>query len=135
MSKYTEQADKFLEDNKIEFSFENLGKEPSRMMKGKFNFRHVAKFTKRRIPIQTLELEFHGSIADYEKGIKKISAYDVLSCLEKYDPGTFNDFCSERGGNNDSMKEFAIYQAVCEEWEKTRKFFSASELKELREIQ
>ena len=59
--------------------------------------------------------------------------YDILSCLTKYDPGTFNNFCSEMGYNNDSMKDFAIYQEVCKEWENVYRLFSDC-LDELQEI-
>lgn len=59
--------------------------------------------------------------------------YDVLSCITKYDPSTFNNFCSEFGYNNDSMKDFAIYQEVCKEWENVYRMFSDC-LDELQEI-
>ena len=61
------------------------------------------------------------------------SLYDILSCLTKYDPGTFNNFCSEFGYNNDSMKDFAIYQDVCKEYENVYRVFSNC-LDELQEI-
>ena len=59
--------------------------------------------------------------------------YDVLSCITKYDPGTFNNFCSEFGYNNDSMKDFAVYQDACKEWENVYRLFSDC-LDELQEI-
>lgn len=59
--------------------------------------------------------------------------YDVLSCITRYDPGTFNNFCSELGYNNDSMKDFAIYQYACKEYENVYRLFSDC-LDELQEI-
>lgn len=59
--------------------------------------------------------------------------YDVLSCITKYDPGTFNEFCSEFGYNNDSLKDFATYQDVCKEYENVYRLFSDC-LDELQEI-
>lgn len=65
---------------------------------------------------------------------KTVRAYDLLACLTKYDPGTFRDFCSEFGYDDDSMKAFSTYQAVQEEFGKTQRFFTAEEMKELQEI-
>ena len=80
---------------------------------------------------QLTEIEFK----DYKIYKAKIppTLYDVLSCITKYDPGTFNEFCSEFGYNNDSMKDYAIYQEVCKEWESVYKLFSDC-LDELCEI-
>lgn len=65
----------------------------------------------------------------------KVSRYDILACITKYNPGTFNEFCEEFGYDNDSMKAFKIYQAVCEEWEGISRIFTEKQLEELREIQ
>lgn len=61
------------------------------------------------------------------------SAYDVLSCLTKHDPGTFNEFCDEYGYNNDSIKALDTYRAVQEEWSGVRRMFGDC-LEELVEI-
>lgn len=61
--------------------------------------------------------------------------YDVLACLTKYDPGTFENFCSEYGYDTDSKKAEKTYKAVVSEYENMQKFFSDSELELMREIQ
>ena len=61
------------------------------------------------------------------------SAYDVMACLTKYDPGTFNEFCDEYGYNNDSIKALDTYRAVQEEWSGVRRMFGGC-LEELEEI-
>lgn len=61
------------------------------------------------------------------------SAYDVLACITKSDPGTFNEFCYEYGYNNDSIKALETYRAVQEEWSGVRRMFGDC-LEELQEI-
>lgn len=66
---------------------------------------------------------------------KAPTAYDVLSCLEKYDIGTFENFCDEFGYDTDSMKAFKTYEAVGEAYKQVAILFNEAELKELAEIQ
>ena len=42
--------------------------------------------------------------------------YDVLACLTKYDPGTFQDFCDNFGYDTDSRNAEKTYNAVKEEY-------------------
>jgi len=51
------------------------------------------------------------------------TAYDVLACLTKYDPGTFKDFCAEYGYSDDSIKAQKVYFAVQEEFDGVRRLF------------
>jgi hypothetical protein len=67
-------------------------------------------------------------------GSKSPNMYDVLSCLTKYDPGTFEDFCSEYGYEEDSRSAEKTYKAVCKEWKSVENLFSDI-LEELQEIQ
>ena len=59
--------------------------------------------------------------------------YDVLSCLTKYDPESFNNFCSEFGYDEDSRTVKRTYKAVCKEWEAVNRMFFDC-LDELQEI-
>jgi hypothetical protein len=52
------------------------------------------------------------------------TAYDVLTCLQKYDVGSFEDFCSEFGYDIDSRKAEKIYKAVLKEFENVDRLFS-----------
>ena len=63
------------------------------------------------------------------------TAYDVLACLQKYDVGTFENFCSEFGYDEDSRTAEKIYKAVCKEYLNVCKLWSDSEIEELAEIQ
>jgi hypothetical protein len=63
------------------------------------------------------------------------SAYDVLTCLTKYDVGTFENFCSDFGYDTDSRTAERTYKAVLEEWQNVEKLFTSEQLEELQEIQ
>jgi len=60
--------------------------------------------------------------------------YDILSCLTKYNPETFETFCGDYGYNEDSRKAEKIYKAVVREWKRVETLF-IDVLDELREIQ
>ena len=63
------------------------------------------------------------------------TAYDVLACLTKYDPGTFDNFCGDYGYEIDSRKAFKIYKAVRREYKNLCLLFSEEQLEQLSEIQ
>ncbi len=63
------------------------------------------------------------------------TAYSLLTSITKNDPGTFDEFCSEYGYDNDSISANETWKAVKEEWFNVRDFFSRTELEELQEIQ
>lgn len=65
--------------------------------------------------------------------IPKPRIYDILSCLQKYDPGSHEDFCSDFGYNPDSRKGLDTYLAVQLEWHNVERLFGDC-LDELCEI-
>ena len=74
-------------------------------------------------------------ISKHKEKINAPSAYDVLACLTKYDPDTFEEFCYSYGYDTDSRKAEKIYKAVCEEWVNVQKIWTDSEIEEMQEIQ
>lgn len=62
------------------------------------------------------------------------SVYDVLACLTKCDPGTFEDFCSDYGYDEDSRTAERIYFAVQKEYTQLARLFTPDEMDELAEI-
>jgi len=79
--------------------------------------------------------EFGASLANP----KAPSMYDVLSCLQKYDVGSFEDFCSEFGYNSETISEYKrinkLYDSVCEEYEWFSSLFDDGEIpKDVLEI-
>ena len=61
--------------------------------------------------------------------------YNVLACLQKYDIGTFEDFCDEFGYDTDSKTAEKTYNAVCDEYKQLCAIFSDDEMEQLQEIQ
>jgi hypothetical protein len=68
-------------------------------------------------------------------GGEEPTMYDVLTCLTKYDVGTFNDFCNEYGYNNDSIAAHKIYKNVAREYKNMLRVFGAELLEQMQEIQ
>lgn len=66
---------------------------------------------------------------------KRISptAYDILACVQKSDPGTFSDFCGDFGYDEDSRKAEKTYFAVQKEWKGIESIFG-DVLLDLQEI-
>ena len=62
------------------------------------------------------------------------SAYDILACMTKYDPGTFENFCSEFGYNEDSRTAKKIYFAAQKEYTQLARLFTSEQMEELQEI-
>ena len=62
------------------------------------------------------------------------TARDVLACLQKYDVGSLENFCSDFGYDLDSKTGEKTYNAVCDEYNNIRILFSDSEIKKLQEI-
>lgn len=63
------------------------------------------------------------------------TAYDVLCCLQKYDVGTFQNFCEDFGYDTDSRKAYKIYKAVLREWKNIELLFTPEQIEQLQEIQ
>lgn len=61
--------------------------------------------------------------------------YDIIGCIQKYDVGTFDDFCSEFGYDNDSISALKTYKAVKEQYTNMCMLFTETELELLSEIQ
>ena len=62
------------------------------------------------------------------------TAYDVLACLQKYEVGTFEDFCGEFGYDTDSKRSEKIYKAGVKEYDNVCKIWSDAEIEQLQEI-
>lgn len=136
ISSYEQQWLYFLSSNQIEFSSKFIGHDIHFDYDEEARDRFKCTFTKRLHPIKKLEVRFGQSIASSTgDGRRKPSAYNVLACLTKNDPGTFSNFCAEFGYDDDSRKAEKIYLSVQKEWEQVSAFFTALELEQLQEIQ
>lgn len=154
-SEYDKQGDKFLADHGILFKAVFVGNdcppfcEDSKHIHG---VHYLCTFARKDNPKKLFSLDFWNSWADcHRKAFPKAPRfsfqadmvlppkppmpYDVLACLAKYDTGTFEDFCGDYGYDTDSRKAEETFRAVDAEWHKVKRFFTAEELEEAREIQ
>ena len=77
------------------------------------------------------------TIAEHRKHASGVipTAYDVLSCLTKSDPGSIDDFASEYGYSDcKPSKIIKTYNAVVEEWKGVSLLFS-DVMDKLQEVQ
>jgi len=67
------------------------------------------------------------------------TAYDFFSCVQKYNPGTFDEFCSEMGYDEEPLSSYhrvaKIYEAAKNEWQAIESMYSDDEITLMQEIQ
>lgn len=88
-----------------------------------------------RIKAKIKELETETTLYSQDGNIKQPTAYDLLSCITKCDPGTFENFCADYGYDNDSLKDEKIYKTVLKEWKQVESIFTTEQIEQLQEIQ
>lgn len=71
---------------------------------------------------------------DYLQKRTAPTAYDVLACVTKYDPGSFENFCQEYGYNTDSRQAERMYFDVVREYREVKRIWTEEEIEKLREI-
>lgn len=80
---------------------------------------------------------FYDSRHNTETNIKP-TEYDILSCLEKYDVGSMDEFMSEFGYEihcaEDMTNFINTYNAVVKEYNDVRRCFTEEQIKTMREI-
>jgi len=76
-------------------------------------------------------IKFGQSIADTGK---EPSAYTVLSCLTKSDPGSFEEFCADYGFDTDSRSAYKTFINVGIQWKKISAFWTDEEIEKLQEV-
>lgn len=109
-------------------------------IKGSHYGKHFANDKEERF-IFTIQLKHGGKSYTFKfgqsiaAGAKEPTMYDVLTCLQKYEVGTFENFCGDFGYDQDSRTAERIYKAVCKEFENMERLFSHEILEEMQEIQ
>ena len=132
MSEYTLKAKRLLRNNNIRFSVSYIGENiPS--WDNDYHSEYKCRFYNRNSK-KSMTVHFFQSLRN--SGIEPTS-YDVLSCLQKYDVGSIDDFISEYGYEiyswEDAKKVEKTYKAVQREYKGVCRVF-ADCLDELSEI-
>lgn len=128
---YQKQAEDFAK--KYGVTLKILGCEYKKYFDGDDQPRYVFKLKlSRKVDGKTVSytFEFGQSIVN---GSEEPTIYDVIVCMTKYDPETFEDFCMTYGYDTDSRKAEKVYRAVCKEWKAIEKLFGDC-MEELQEI-
>jgi len=135
LNEYQKQAQDFA--NKFGVKFKSEWLKYGKHFENDKQHRHIFKITLSRNG-KRFSFNFGQSVAD---DAKQPDLYNVLACLQKYEVGTFEDFCSEfgyelyndnyTGKNKSSVK---IYKAIQKEFSNVEKLFGDC-LEELSEIQ
>lgn len=118
MNTFTKQANDFLKATKTTFKAEFIKNDY--YFEGDNSTRDIYKCTFKRGNRQ-FSVEFGQSIANSDYGNTPPTAYDVLTCLEKYEYQNFEDFCSAYGYDSDSRSAEKIYKACAKEFTKVYK--------------
>ena len=99
------------------------------------------EYAKKKLKYKRVEDMSYGEKVKVKNDLARLKAkavpneYDVLACLEKYDVGTFEDFCSEFGYDEDSRTAERIYIAVIKEYKDLTRISTEKQMEELSEIQ
>lgn len=128
---YQQQAEDFLKKSGVKMTVSYFKYGPH--FAGDTESRHRYRVTFSRNG-RRMQIMFGQSVM---AGKTEPTAYDVLSCIQKYDVGTFEDFCHEFGYSEDSRRAERIYKAVCKECEGIARVFPQDDdsIDALREIQ
>lgn len=136
MNDYHKQAADFLAKHGISFSFKLANTKTPDWEDDSRPVNHfIVTFKKGK---KRVSFDFFDSISNYEKGIKELDAYSVLSCCsaEINCPETFEDFCAEYGYDEDSRKAEKTFKSLKKPSNKLQKFFDSEEIRDdLTEIQ
>lgn len=127
-SHYDKACNLVAESFNLEFKAEFL--ENGLHFQGDKDKRDIYNITLKR-GVRKYSFKFGQSIA---KGSNEPTLYDVLACLQKYEVGTFEDFCDEFGYDNDSRNALKTYKAVVKEYDKMCSLFNSDELEVLQLI-
>lgn len=125
---YQQQAEQFAKKHnvKININFCRYGQHFNDETAERYIFNITIKRNRKQFTVN-----FGQSISDQDK---KPTIYDILCCLEKYENATFEEFCSNYGYDNDSIKALKIYKAVSREYKNVFRLFGDI-MEELQEIQ
>lgn len=110
-NEYDDQARAFLVETGARISARYLGELPVDWDNGREHCAYAVTITS---AAGRMRIRFYDSAKNTDDGKRVIRAYDVLSCLTKSEPGTFDDFCAEYGFFQ--MESGADYRKAVKTW-------------------
>lgn len=127
MNSYEENAIKFATNNQIKFQIleTSFGKHFVNDKDSRYIFKIRLSHGRK-----SYTFNFGQSIVS---GANEPRLYDVLACLQKYDVGTYQEFCSEFGYNEFDKSSKRIYKNVCKEFRGVERVFNHC-MEQLQEI-
>ncbi len=83
-----------------------------------------------------IKMKDHSFVSNIDKIHRPIAPteYSILACLQKYEAGTFENFCGDFGYDEYSRTAEKTYKAVVKEFDKLSALFNYAELEQLQEI-
>ena len=105
--------------------------------------RGVARHTLYNVRISSasgsMVVRFWGSARDFLDGVRTVGAYDVLACIQKTDPGSFDDFAANMGyfplnSQADYKRARAAWRGCCREAAGVARCWTTSEISTLETI-
>jgi len=130
---YQNQAREFLNTCPATMSITYIGKVKVTWDKGNHNMYTFIIKTQRG----QMTGNFYDSRHNTEANIKP-TEYDILSCLEKYDVGSIDDFMHEFGYEIHCVEDMTnlinTYNAVVKEYNDVRRCFTEEQIKAMRDI-
>ena len=144
VSTYETEARDFMTRNNIEMSITFKDREVNRIWNEIVKRNRYSVYIQNTDTDEAMRVIFWDSIYDTEHNVTP-TCYDILACLTKYDPGEYEEFCSEFGYETEIENQFGrftrnetaykIWRACCDEWRNVKRVFGEGEiLEELREI-
>lgn len=132
---YLKQAQDFLKNSNAKMKITFTGKAVNR------DFCDGLLRNTYRVTISTprghMWVKFWDSKYNTDRGTKP-NTYDVLACITKADPGSFENFVDEYGYTFETWEEMQqirrIYNAVRREYNSICRCFTGEQIEELREI-
>ena len=100
MNEYVKQAKDFLESCNATMTITYLGKAANKNW-NETQLRNTYKATI-KTPKGSMAVKFWDSIANTQSG-EQPTEYDILTCLQKYEVGTFSDFVADYGYEIDDV--------------------------------
>lgn len=110
-NEYDDNARAFLAKTGARISARYLGELPADWDNGREHCAYSVTITS---AAGRMRIRFYDSLTNTLNGERVIRAYDVLTCLTKSEPGTFDDFCAEYGFF--PMESGADYRKAVKTW-------------------